>query len=53
MREHEGINQIGAKAWLTIKELGGIMPEYLPTPRKSIQQLEREKKAEEIETSQE
>lgn len=28
----------------TIKELGGTMPEDLPTPGKSIQQLEREQK---------
>ena len=28
----------------TIKDLGGTMPEDLPTPEKSIQQLEREQK---------
>lgn len=34
--------QVGAKVRQTIKELGGTMPENLPTPEKSIQQLERE-----------
>ena len=34
--------QVGAKVRHTIKELGGTMPENLPTPEKSIQQLERE-----------
>ena len=28
----------------TIKELGGTMPEDLPTPEKSLKQLEKEKK---------
>lgn len=28
----------------TIKRLGGTMPEDLPTPEKSIKQLEREEK---------
>lgn len=28
----------------TIKELGGTMPEDLPTPPKSIKQLEKEQK---------
>lgn len=36
--------QVGAKVRQTIKELGGTMPEDLPTPKKSIQQLEKEKK---------
>ncbi|MDR1659823.1 MAG: DNA damage-inducible protein D [Desulfovibrio sp.] len=36
--------EVGAKVRQTIKELGGTMPEDLPTPEKSIQQLEREKK---------
>lgn len=35
---------VGAKVRQTIKDLGGTMPEDLPTPNKSIQQLEREKK---------
>lgn len=34
--------QVGAKVRQTIKDLGGTMPENLPTPEKSIQQLERE-----------
>lgn len=36
--------QVGAKVRQTIKELGGTMPEDLPTPEKSIKQLEKEKK---------
>ena len=34
--------QVGAKVRQTIKDLGGTMPEDLPTPEKSIKQLERE-----------
>ncbi|PKM73488.1 MAG: DNA damage-inducible protein D [Firmicutes bacterium HGW-Firmicutes-16] len=34
--------EVGAKVRQTIKELGGTMPEDLPTPNKSIQQIERE-----------
>lgn len=34
--------EVGAKVRQTIKELGGTMPEDLPTPQKSIQQIERE-----------
>ena len=34
--------QVGRKVRQTIKELGGTMPEDLPTPEKSIAQLERE-----------
>lgn len=37
-------NEVGKKVRQTIKELGGTMPEDLPTPDKSIRQLEREKK---------
>lgn len=33
---------VGAKVRQTIKELGGTMPEDLPTPQKSIKQIERE-----------
>lgn len=36
--------QVGRKVRQTIKELGGTMPEDLPTPEKSIKQLEREEK---------
>lgn len=34
--------EVGAKVRQTIKELGGAMPEDLPNPDKSIQQIERE-----------
>ena len=34
--------EVGAKVRQTIKELGGTMPEDLPTPQKSIKQIERE-----------
>lgn len=34
--------QVGTKVRQTIKELGGTMPEDLPTPEKSIKQIERE-----------
>ena len=34
--------QVGKKVRETIKELGGTMPEDLPTPKKSIAQIERE-----------
>ena len=37
-------HEVGAKVRETIKELGGTMPEDLPTPGKSIQQIEREEK---------
>ena len=33
---------IGKKVRKTIKELGGTMPEDLPTPKKSIKELEKE-----------
>ena len=36
--------EVGKKVRDTIKDLGGTMPEDLPTPEKSIQQLEREQK---------
>lgn len=36
--------EVGAKIRQTIKELGGTMPENLPTPSKSIKQIEREQK---------
>ena len=36
--------EVGKKVRDTIKDLGGTMPEDLPTPEKSIQQLEREHK---------
>jgi DNA-damage-inducible protein D len=36
--------EVGAKVRKTIKELGGTMPEDLPTPEKSVKQLEAEQK---------
>lgn len=33
--------EVGAKVRQTIKDLGGIMPEELPTPEKSTKQIER------------
>jgi DNA-damage-inducible protein D len=36
--------EVGAKVRQTIKELGGTMPEDLPTPGKSIKQIEREQR---------
>lgn len=41
---NETHNQVGAKVRKTIEELGGTMPEDLPTPDKSIQQLQKEEK---------
>lgn len=40
--------EVGKKVRDTIKDLGGTMPEDLPTPEKSIQQLERAKEKIEI-----
>ena len=34
--------EVGRKVRQTIRELGGTMPEDLPTPEKSIAQIERE-----------
>lgn len=34
--------EVGSKIRNTIKELGGIMLEELPTPKKSLRQLEKE-----------
>ena len=36
--------EVGAKVRQTIKELGGTMPEDLPTPEKSLKQIEKENK---------
>lgn len=38
--------EVGKKVRQTIKELGGTMPEDLPTPRKSIKQIEKEQRKE-------
>lgn len=39
---------VGAKVRQTIKDLGGTMPEDLPTPDKSIKQLEQEQRKNEL-----
>ena len=36
--------EVGAKVRKTIKELGGTMPEDLPTPDKSVKTIEKEEK---------
>ena len=36
--------EVGSKIRKTIKELGGTMPEDLPTPKKSLKQIEKENK---------
>lgn len=41
--------EVGKKVRQTIRDLGGTMPENLPTPEKSIKQLEREQKKRELE----
>lgn len=34
--------EVGSKVRQTIKDLGGTMPEDLPTPEKSIKQIEKQ-----------
>ena len=34
--------QVGKKVRQTIEELGGTMPEDLPTPKKSVKKIEKE-----------
>jgi len=41
--------EVGAKVRQTIAELGGTMPEDLPTPEKSIKQIEREQEKKKLE----
>ena len=43
--------EVGKKVRQTIKELGGTMPEDLPTPQKSIAQIEREQEKRELKSS--
>lgn len=43
--------EVGKKVRQTIKELGGTMPEDLPTPKKSIAQLEREQEKRQLKPS--
>jgi len=40
--------EVGKKVRKTIKELGGTMPEKLPTPEKSLKELGKEKKKHEL-----
>lgn len=40
--------EVGQKVRQTIKELGGTMPENLPTPEKSIKQIEQEQKKKQL-----
>ena len=42
-KAYEAQYAVGRKVRQTIRELGGTMPEDLPTPKKSIQQIEQEK----------
>ncbi len=44
LRANQTHLEVGQKVRQTIKELGGTMPEALPTPQKSIQQVESAKK---------
>ncbi len=39
---HQTHREVGKKVRKAIKDIGGTMPENLPTPEKSIQQIERE-----------
>lgn len=40
--------EVGKKVRETIQELGGTMPEDLPTPEKSIKQIEREQERKQL-----
>ena len=40
--------EVGKKVRKAIADIGGIMPENMPTPGKSLKELEREKKKLEI-----
>ena len=42
---NETHREVGAKVRQTIAEIGGTMPEKLPTPAKSIKQIEKEQQA--------
>ena len=44
--------EVGKKIRKTIKELGGTMPENLPTPNKSLKELEKGNKAKFIDDKQ-
>lgn len=45
--------EVGKKVRQTIKELGGTMPEDLPTPEKSIMQIEKEQRLRELSAAKE
>lgn len=45
--------QVGKKVRQTIKELHGTMPEDLPTPKKSVKQIEREQEQKKMNGKQE
>jgi len=42
LKANEAHNEVGGKVRKAIKDIGGTMPEDLPTPEKSIKQLEKE-----------
>ena len=42
--------EVGKEVRNTIKRLGGVMPENMPTPKKSLKELEKEKKDKIIES---
>lgn len=41
-------NKVGKAVRNTIKKLGGAMPEELPTPKKSLKEIEKENKRKSI-----
>jgi DNA-damage-inducible protein D len=43
-RANQAHFEVGQKVRQTIKELGGTMPESLPTPEQSVKQVESAKK---------
>ena len=46
-KEKETHYEVGQEVRNTIKRLGGVMPEDLPTPKKSLKELEKEKSKQE------
>ena len=42
--------EVGKKVRQTIKELGGTMPEELETPKRSVKQIEKDRKKNELST---
>jgi len=41
--------EVGSEVRETIQRLGGTMPENLPTPEKSIKQIEKEQQQDQLE----